>query len=95
MVCVAFSTPRPRNRPARGRQSEGGLGDATFAVPRDVTRDLAAAGRVADVHGFFQVEMRRERREVVGVVIHVVSVAGLAGASVTSPVVGDDAIAVI
>src|ERR1700730_1323106 len=39
--------------------------------------------------------MRSERREVVGVVIHIVSVAGLAGASVTSPVMGDDAIAVI
>src|SRR5207248_4956519 len=39
--------------------------------------------------------MRRERREVVGVVIHVVSVADLAGAPVTAPVMGDDAIAMI
>src|ERR1700677_182399 len=42
-----------------------------------------------------EIEMRRERREVVGVVIHIVSVGGLAGASVTSPVMCDDAIAVI
>ena len=39
--------------------------------------------------------MRSERREVVGVVIHIVSIAGLAGASVTSPVKCDNAIAVI
>jgi hypothetical protein len=39
--------------------------------------------------------MRGERGEVIGIVIHVVSVAGLARASVTSPVMGDDAIAMI
>src|SRR2546421_3652609 len=39
--------------------------------------------------------MRRERREVVGVVVHVVPVADLAGPSVAAPVVRDDAIAVI
>src|SRR5438270_176825 len=39
--------------------------------------------------------MRSEHRKIVGVVIHIVSVAGLAGASVTAPVMCDDAIAVI
>src|SRR6266478_8515380 len=38
--------------------------------------------------------MRGECGEVIGVVIHIVSVAGLARSSVTSPVMGDDAIAV-
>ena len=35
------------------------------------------------------------RREVVGVVVHVVAVAGLGGAAVAAPVVGDDAVAVL
>src|SRR2546430_17199240 len=33
--------------------------------------------------------------EIIGVVIHIVSVAGLARSSVTSPIMGDDAIAMI
>ena len=37
--------------------------------------------------------MRGQRRQVVGVVIHVVAVAGLGRAAVAAPVVGDDAIA--
>src|SRR5258708_7070533 len=39
--------------------------------------------------------MRSECGKVIGIVIHVVSVAGLARSSVTSPVMGDDSIAVI
>src|SRR5712692_1563780 len=39
--------------------------------------------------------MRGERLEVIGVVIHIVSVAGLARSPVTSPIMGDDAIAMI
>jgi hypothetical protein len=39
--------------------------------------------------------MRSEFGEVIGKVIHVVSVAGLARASVTSPVMRDDAISMI
>src|SRR5713226_4528858 len=39
--------------------------------------------------------MGGERREVIGVVIHIVSVAGLARSPVTSPIMGDDAIAMI
>src|SRR5262249_59949578 len=70
-------------------------GDATFAVTCDVTCDLTATGRMAYMDGVLQVQVRRERREVVGVVIHIVSAAGLARASVTSPVMGNDAIAVV
>src|SRR4030095_4480387 len=42
-----------------------------------------------------EVEMRGQRGQVVGVVIHVVAVIGLGGAPMTAPVVGDDAIAVL
>src|ERR1035438_2502618 len=38
--------------------------------------------------------MGSQRSQVVGVVVHVVTVAGLSGASVPAPVVGDDAVAV-
>src|SRR2546428_11857651 len=37
--------------------------------------------------------MRGERGEVIGIVIHIVAVAGLARSSVTSTIMGDDAIA--
>ena len=56
---------------------------------------LAAAGGMADVNGILQVEMRGQRRQVVGIMIHVVAVGGLAGAAMAAAVMGDDAIAVI
>src|ERR1700722_20283030 len=55
-------------------------------------RDLAATGGMADVDGVREIEMRRQRREVVGIVVHVVAVAGLGGSPVAPPVVSDDAI---
>ena len=45
-----------------------------LAVAREVVHHLAAAGGMADMDGVLQVEMRGHRREVVGVVIHVVAV---------------------
>jgi hypothetical protein len=48
---------------------------------------------VTDVHGVLEIEMRRQRREVVGVVVHVVAVTGLAGSAMPAPVMRDDAIA--
>ena len=62
----------------RHRADQDRLGDAAFAVPPDIVRDLAAAGGMADVDGVPQIEMRGERRHVGGVVIHVVAVADLA-----------------
>ena len=50
---------------------------------------------MADVNGVLQIEMRRHGRKVVGIVIHVVAVAGLAGAAMAAAVMGDDPIAVI
>ena len=55
--------------------------------------DLAAAGRMTDVNGVLQIEMRRQSRKVVGIVIHVMAVAGLAGPAVAATVMGDDSIA--
>ena len=61
----------------------------------DVVRDFAAAGGVPNVDGALEIEVGGQRRQVVGVVVHVVTVAGLRGASVPAPVVGDDAVAVL
>jgi hypothetical protein len=52
--------------------------------------DLAAAGGVPDVDGVVQVEVGGERRQVVGVVVHVVAVGDLGGPAVPAPVVRDD-----
>ena len=59
----------------------------------DVAGDFAAAGGVADVDRVLQVERFDERREVVGVGVHVVAVPGLARAAVAAAVMGDAAVA--
>ena len=56
---------------------------------------LAAAGRMADMDGVLQVKMRRQRREIGGIVIHVVAIAGLGRAAVSAPVMRDDAEALV
>ena len=68
---------------------------AALTVPGDVAHDLAATGGVPDVDGAGEIEMGSQRSQVVGVVVHVVTVAGLRGASVPAPVVGDDAVAML
>ena len=78
----------------RHRADQHRLGHPAGAVPGDVAGDLAAAGRVADVHGVAQVEMLDHGRGVGGVGVHVVAVRGLGRAAVTATVVGDDAVAV-
>ena len=70
------------------------LGHALRAVAADVAGDFAAAGGVADVDGVLQVELFEQRRQIVGVGVHVVAVPGLAGAAMTAPVMRDAAIAV-
>ena len=64
-------------------------------MPSQIARHLAAAGGMADVNGVLQVEMRGQRRQVIGIVIHVVAVADLGGAAVAAAVMRDDAIAVL
>ena len=68
---------------------------AAFTVSGDVMHDFAATCGVSDVDGVLEIEMGRQRSEVVGVVVHVVTVAGLGGASVPTPVMGDDAVALL
>jgi hypothetical protein len=63
-------------------------------VSRQIAHDLAAAGRVADVHRIFEIKMSGQRGQIVGVVIHVVAVTGLGRPAVPAAVVGDHAIAV-
>ncbi len=62
-------------------------------MPADVTRNLSAAGRVAHMNRFLEVELFGEHREIIGVGIHVVTVPGLRGTAVSSPVVRDDTVA--
>ena len=64
-------------------------------MTREIVHDLAAAGRVTDVNRALQIEMRRERREIVGIMVHVMAVGHLAGAAMAAAVMGDDAKTVI
>src|SRR5262245_16446675 len=57
--------------------------------------DLASAGRMADVNGVLEVEMRGHRGEIVRIVIHVVAVGDLRGAAVTAAVMRNNAIALV
>src|SRR5260370_13324579 len=50
---------------------------------------------MADMNRVLQVEMRGQRRQVIGIVIHVVTVAHLSGSAVASAVMRYDAIAVL
>jgi hypothetical protein len=79
----------------RHRTDQDGFRDAALTVPGDVAHHLAPTCRVADVHGVMQIEVLGHRGQVVGVVIHVVTIASLSGAAVPAPVVGDDTIAVL
>src|SRR4029077_20758797 len=71
------------------------FGHPALAVPRDVVHDFATTGGVPDVDRVVEIAVGGLRGEVVGVVVHVVAVAGLGGASVPAPVMGDDAVAVL
>ena len=46
-------------------------------MPTQIVCHLAAAGGVADMDGAFQVEMRRQRRQVIGIMVHIVTISGL------------------
>ena len=69
------------------------LAHAAFAMPRQIMRHLAATGGMANMDGVFEVEMGRESRQVVGVMIHVVAVGGLGGAAVATAIMRNHAIA--
>jgi len=78
----------------RHRTDQDRLRHPALTVPGDVAHDLAAAGGVPDVDRVVQVEVRGHRGHVVGVVVHVVTIAGLRGAPVPAAVVSDDPVAV-
>ena len=79
-----------RNRPDQHR-----LGDPAFAVARDIARDLASAGRVADMDGILEIERRGEFGDIGGIGVHLVAVRGLGRAAMAAAVMSDDAIALI
>ncbi len=54
---------------------------------------LAAAGRMSHMDRIFQIQMLGQRRQVVCVVVHVVTAIDLGGPSVPPPVMGNDPVA--
>jgi hypothetical protein len=50
---------------------------------------------VPDVHGVVQVKVPRQLGQVIGVVVHVVALADLRGAAMSTPVVGDHPVAMV
>ena len=58
----------------------------------DVARHFAAAGRMADVDRVLQIECFDQRRQIVGVGVHIVAVPGLAGAAMAAAVMRDAAV---
>jgi hypothetical protein len=77
----------------RHRTDEHRFGHPVLAVAGEVAHHLAPSGRVADVHGLVEVEVGDDGRQVVGVVVHVVAVAGLGRAAVAAPVGRHDPVA--
>src|SRR5438093_2286150 len=57
----------------------------------EITHYLAAARGMADVNRIFQVEMIGDRLQIIGIVVHVVSAAGLSRATMSAPIRGNDA----
>src|SRR5580704_4499442 len=50
---------------------------------------------MANMNSLFQVEMRRNGRQIVGIVVHVVAVGGLSGAAVPTTIMRDNPIAAL
>ena len=79
----------------RHRADQHGLRDPLRPVTANVTRDLAAARRMADQRGIAHVERVEQCREIVGIRVHVVAGERLSRPAVTAPVVRDHAVAVL
>ena len=79
----------------RHRGDDAALGHAArrLAVAGDIGDHLAAAGGMAHMHGILQVQMRGQRRQVGGIMVHVMAAIGLGRAAMAAPVMGNDAIA--
>src|SRR5438874_4563316 len=57
----------------------------------EITHYLAAAGGMADVNRILEVEMIGHGLQIVGIVVHVVSAAGLSRATMSTPISCNDA----
>src|SRR5438552_15347480 len=57
----------------------------------EIMHHLAAAGRMADVNRILQVEMIGHGLQIVGIMVHVVSAAGLSRATMSTPISCNDA----
>ena len=79
----------------RHRTDQGRLRHTALAMSSQIVRHLAATGGMANVNGVLKVEMRGQRRQVIGIVIHVVTVAHLSGPAMAPAVMSYDAIAVL
>src|SRR4029077_12784889 len=79
----------------RHRADQSCLDRPAFAMPSQIVRHLAAAGGMTDMDGVAQVEMRRQSRQVVGIMVHIVAVGSLGRATMSTAIVGDDAIAML
>jgi hypothetical protein len=88
-------TTRPRSRLHHQRRHGADnrrFCHAAFTMAGEVVHDFAATSGMADMHRVLEVKMSRQRRKIVGVVIHVVAVADLARTAVAAPVMRDDAV---
>src|SRR5438046_8815603 len=57
----------------------------------EITHHLAATGRMADVNRILQVEMVGDGLQIIGIMVHVVSAAGLSRATMSAPISRNDA----
>jgi hypothetical protein len=73
----------------RDRTDQRRLRDPALTVAAEEARDLAATRGMANMHGVVQVEVLGQLGQVVSVMIHVVAVAGLRGAAMSTPIMGD------
>jgi hypothetical protein len=64
-------------------------------MSRQIMHDLASTRRMTDVDDILQIEMGGHCSEIIGIVIHVVTVARLGRSAVPAPVMGDHAITLI
>ena len=64
-------------------------------MPGDIADYFAAARRMTDMHGTLEVQVRGQRCQVIGIVIHIVTVRRLARSSMAAAIMGNDPIAVI
>src|SRR5271155_3934660 len=73
----------------RHRTDEYCFGNTTFPVPSDITSHLAAAGRVTHMDCILEVKVSRQGREVIRVVIHIMTGCHLRRATMAASIMCD------